>query len=72
MTNPQLTENLLAVIRSLPAADRAWLVEQLQHDAEDLNGRVLARIAMAGGAFDELAEEPDLYSFSDGEAIDAG
>ena len=26
MTNPQLAENLLAVIRSLPAADRQWLL----------------------------------------------
>jgi hypothetical protein len=26
----------------------------------------LARIAMAGGSFDWLAEEPDLYSESDG------
>ena len=25
--------------------------------------------AKAGGAFDDLAAEPDLYSFSDGEAI---
>jgi hypothetical protein len=28
-------------------------------------------MAMAGGAFDDLAAEPDLYSFSDGEAISA-
>jgi len=29
-------------------------------------------MAMAGGAFDDLAAEPDLDSFSDGEAIVAG
>ena len=32
MTNPQLTENLLAVIRSLPADDRSWLLRQLEQD----------------------------------------
>ena len=53
MTNPQLTENLLAVIRSLPADDRRWLLRQLEQD-------------------NDLAAEPELYSFSDGDAIVAG
>ncbi len=72
MTNPQLTENLLAVIRSLPADDRRWLLRQLEQDNSDLNNAALAEMAMAGGAFDDLTAEPDLYSFSDGEAIVAG
>jgi hypothetical protein len=59
MTNPQLTRSLLAVIRSLPDADRMWLLEQLGHDSGELSS-------------DELAQEPDLYSFSDGEPIVAG
>ena len=69
MTNRQLTENLLAVIRSLPADDRSWLLRQLEQDNSDLSHAALAEIAVAGGAFDDLATEPDLYSFSDGEAI---
>ena len=72
MTNPQLTENLLAVIRSLPADDRHWLLRQLEQDNSDLSNGALAEMAMAGGAFDDLAAEPDLDSFSDGEAIVAG
>jgi hypothetical protein len=72
MTNPQLTENLLAVIRSLPADDRSWLLRQLEQDNSDLGQGALAEMAMAGGALDDLAAEPDLYSFSDGEAIVAG
>ena len=72
MTNPQLTENLLAVIRSLPADDRRWLLRQLEQDSSDLSHGALAELAMDGGAFDDLAAEPDLYSFSDGEAIGAG
>ena len=38
----------------------------------DLSDGALAEMAMAGGAFDDLAAEPDLDSFSDGEAIVAG
>ena len=72
MTNPQLTENLLAVIRSLPADDRRWLLSQLEQDSTDLSNAALAELAMAGGAFDDLAAEPDLYSFSDEEAIGVG
>ena len=72
MTNPQLTENLLAAIRSLPADDRSWLLRQLEQDSSDLSHTALAEIAVTGGAFDDLAAEPDLYSFSDGEAIVAG
>jgi hypothetical protein len=71
MTNPQLTENLLEVIRSLPAEDRQWLLRQLEQDSSELSTGTLAQMAMAGGAFDDLASEPDLYSFSDGEAISA-
>lgn len=69
MTNPQLTRNLLEVIRSLPDADRRWLLEQLGQDPADLSNHELAAMAQAGQAFDDLAEEPDLYSFSDGEPI---
>ena len=74
MTNPQLTENLLAVIRSLPADDRRWLLEQLERleQSDELSSAELAELAMQGGAFDDLADEPDLYSFSDGEAVTAG
>ena len=54
MTNPQLTRNLL---------------DQIGQDSADLSDHELAAMAQAGQAFDDLAEEPDLYSFSDGEPI---
>ena len=59
------------MIRSLPAYDRRWLLRQLEQDSSDLSHGALAEMAMAWGAFDDLAAEPDLYSFSDGEAIGA-
>jgi hypothetical protein len=67
MTNPQLTKNLLEVIRSLPDEDRRWLLEQLGQDATDLCSQDLAELTQAGQAFDDLAQEPELYSFTDGE-----
>jgi hypothetical protein len=72
MTNPQLTRYLLEVIRSLPDADRRWLLEQLGQDSGELGSNELAQMAQAGQAFDALSLEPDLYSFSDGEPIVAG
>ena len=72
MTNPQLIRNRLEVIRSLPDADRHWLLEQLGQDSGELGSDALAQIAQAGQAFDDLALEPDLYSFRDGEPIVTG
>jgi hypothetical protein len=69
MTNPQLTKNLLEVIRSLADEDRRWLLEQLGQDSADLSNQDLADLAQAGQAFDDLAQEPELYSFSDGEPV---
>jgi hypothetical protein len=69
MTNPQLTKNLLVVIRSLPDEDRHWLLEQLGQDSADLNSQELVELALMGQAFDDLAQEADLYRFTDGEPI---
>lgn len=69
MINPQLTKNLLVVIRSLPDEDRRWLLEQLGEDSADLSSQELAELALLGQAFDDLAQEADLYSFTDGEPI---
>ena len=70
VTNPQLTEHLLGAIRSLPADDRQWLLSQLERDTEKrLLTRDLDRLAMTGGSFADLATEPDLYSFNDGEPV---
>lgn len=71
MGNPPTAENLLALIRSLPVADRHWLLAQLEKDAE-LSPADLAQLAMEAGAFADLEHEPDLYSLSDGEPVLAG
>lgn len=71
MGNPPTAENLLALIRSLPMADRQWLLTQLEKDAE-LSPADLAQLAIEAGAFADLEDEPDLYSLSDGEPVPAG
>jgi hypothetical protein len=45
------------------------LLEQLGGEAGDLSSQDLAALTKAGQAFDDLAQEPDLYSFSDGEPV---
>jgi len=45
---------------------------QLEQDAGKPSTAALAELAMAGGAFDDLAAEPDFYSVSDGDTIGAG
>ena len=57
------------VIRSLPDEDRRWLLEQLGQDTSDLSSQELVELALMGQAFDDLAQEADLYSFTDGEPI---
>ena len=69
MTNPLLTKNLLEVIRSLPDEDRRWLLEQLGEGTDYLGSQDLAELTQAGQAFDDLAQEPDLYSFTEGEPV---
>jgi hypothetical protein len=44
-------------------------LEQLSQDTVDLSSQELAELALAGKTFDDLAQEPGLYSFSDGEPI---
>ena len=71
MTNAQLIKKLLEVIHSQPAEDRRWLLEQLGQDSGELSADELAAMALTGQAFDDLADEADLYSFTDGEPIRA-
>jgi hypothetical protein len=37
----------------------------------DLTIEQVMEVAMAGGAFDDLAQEPDLYGWADGEDVAA-
>jgi hypothetical protein len=69
--NTQLVESLVQAIRSLSAEERAALEEKLFFEAEEPTAVELLTLALNGGSFDFLADEPDLYSLEDGEPIDA-
>lgn len=67
MFNPEAAEHLLALIHSVPAADRK-LLASLEHDAE-LSAADLAQLATDGGAFADLVDESDLDSLTHGEPV---
>jgi hypothetical protein len=61
--------------RSVPQAARQLLEEGLRHhtggrtSADDTAAHEIAALAAQGGAFDWLADEPDLYDDTTGEPI---
>ena len=69
--NTQLVDSLVQAIRALSAEERAALEDKLFFVAYEPTTDELATLALKGGSFDFLADEPDLYSLEDGEPIDA-
>lgn len=61
--------------RSVPQVARLLMEEGLRQrvgerpSGDDTSGSAIAALAMAGGAFDWLADEPDLYDDTCGEPI---
>ena len=70
--NTQLVDSLVQAIRALSVEERAALEEKLFFEADAPTAGELVTLALGGGSFDFLADEPDLYSLVDGEPIDAG
>lgn len=60
--NTQLVESLVRAIRALPAEERAALEEKLFFTADEPITGELATLALSGGSFDFLADEPDLLA----------
>jgi hypothetical protein len=69
--NTQLVDSLVQAIRALSAEERMALEEKLFFEADEPTTGDLSKLALRGGSFDFLADEPDLYSLEDGEPIDA-
>ena len=67
MTNPQLLRNLLEVTgaSSTPIAAGCWC--SWVNTPGQLSSNEPAQMALTGQAFDDLAQEPDLYSCNDGD-----
>ena len=69
--NTQLVNSLVQAIRSLSMEERFALEERLFFESNEPTTHEVITLALKGGSFDFLANEPDLYSSEDGEPIDA-
>ncbi|AFY89708.1 MAG: hypothetical protein CLLPBCKN_005227 [Chroococcidiopsis cubana SAG 39.79] len=67
--NTQLVESLIQVILSLSPEERKLLETKLFWDTSEPTTDEIMKLAHSGGAFEFLADEPDLYSLEDGEPI---
>ncbi len=67
--NTKLVESLVQAILSLSSEERALLESKLFWDGSDPTTPEIMKLAQSGGAFDFLEDEPDLYSFEDGESV---
>jgi uncharacterized protein (DUF433 family) len=67
--NLQLVESLVQAIRSLSAAEQALLERKLFNDLPEPSIQELMHLADKGGAFAFLHDEPEIYTFEDGEPI---
>ena len=64
--NTQLVDYLVQAIRALSSEERAVLEEKLFFELDEPSASDLATLALAGGSFDFLVDEPDIYSLEDG------
>lgn len=69
--NMQLVDSLYQAIRSLSTEERSVLEEKLFFEPDEPVTSEVVTLALKGGSFDFLADEPDLYNSEDGEPIDA-
>ena len=67
--NIKLVESLVQIIHSLSTEERSLLEEKLFFAPSELLSSELMDLALQGGAFDLLYNEPELYSLEDGELI---
>jgi len=69
MINTQLVESLVQVIYALSLEERFLLEEKLFIEMSEISTKEITNLAMVGGSFDFLNDEPDIYSLADGEPV---
>ena len=65
----QRVDLLVQAIRSLSEEERVALEEKLFFDDDEPTSDECAALALKGGSFNFLADEPDLYSLDDSESV---
>lgn len=67
--NTQMVESIIQLIHSLPRAERELLEQRLAEELPEFTTQDLMYLADKGGSFDFWHDEPDIYTFEDGEPI---
>ena len=69
MLNTQLVESLVQVIHALSVEERFLLEEKLFLEMVEVSTKDMMNLAIVGGSFDFLYDEPDVYTHEDGEPV---
>ena len=69
MLNTQLVESLVQVIHALSVEERFLLEEKLFLEMVEVSTKDMMNLAIVGGSFDFLYDEPDVYTYEDGEPV---
>ncbi len=67
--NIQLVNTLVQIIRSLSPEERQLLEKELFFDNSEPSTQELMQLALFGGSFNFLDDEPDIYTLEDGEPV---
>jgi hypothetical protein len=67
--NTQMVESILQLIHSLPRAERTLLEQRLFEEFPELTTDELMQLSEKGSSFDFWQNEPEIYTFEDGEPI---
>jgi hypothetical protein len=70
--NLQMVESIIQLIRSLPIAEQQLLEQRLSGELTEypeVTTEELMLLSEKGGSFDFWHNEPELYTFEDGEPI---
>jgi len=67
--NTQLIDSIIQVIRSLSPEEQAVLAAKLFFDPTAPSTPDMITLALQGGSFDFLHNEPDSYSLDNGEPV---
>jgi hypothetical protein len=64
-----MVESILQLIHSLPLAERNLLEQRLFEEFREFTTNELMQLSEKGGSFDFWHNEPEIYTFEDGEPI---
>jgi len=67
--NTRLVESVIQLIRSLSPEEQAIVQEQILVNFTNPSTPDMITLALRGGSFEFLNDEPDLYSLNDGEPM---